>query len=92
MSFEVKPELASGFLMVGAPVMVADAETEAAAGNVGLMGPIPDDEAPDVMGPLYRKQKAETYLKLEGCSRKFKTQMDSQPGFSVKQSKSCVER
>ena len=56
MSFEVKPELASGFLMVGAPVMVADAETEAAAGNVGLMGPIPDDEAPDVMGPLYRKQ------------------------------------
>lgn len=41
-SFEVKPELDSGFLICGAPVMVAleggEAETAAADGNVGLGG------------------------------------------------------
>lgn len=48
-NLEVKPELDSGFLMVGAPVMVALAlMVEAAAGKVGLdniggedMGPAP---------------------------------------------------
>ena len=45
MSFEVKPELDSGFLICGAPVIVALAETvagddmaAAAAGNVGFIG------------------------------------------------------
>lgn len=40
MSFEVKPELDSGFLIWGAPVIVAlvggDADTDVAEGNVGL--------------------------------------------------------
>ena len=50
---DVKPELASGFLIVGAPVMVADAVTLAAAGNVGRTCPIVDvGPGPPIPGPL----------------------------------------
>lgn len=76
MSFEVKPELASGFLMVGAAVMVAEAETEAAAGNVGLTGPIADEEAPEVMGALYKGQRTNEENLLQtrsGWPRNFNT-------------------
>ena len=59
MSLEVKPELASGFLMVGAPVIVAEAATVAAAGNVGFTGPIPVDDGPGATGPLWKHTKCD---------------------------------
>lgn len=51
MSLEVKPEADSGFLIVGAPVMVAEDDTAAAAGKVGFTGPMVDEAVLETTGP-----------------------------------------